>query len=146
MRKGIKYITAAVTGLVIAIGLAACGWHAKTPEEKADYMVSKLTNKLDLTDSQVVELEKLKNDLITVRQDWMAKKEETHKTIEELLKQPVLDQQRVLTLIKEHTEATNEKAPIVVSSVANFYDSLTPEQQATLRDKIAKHRHHWHHH
>ena len=148
MKKRNQYIIAVVAGVALTTGLAACGWHSKTPEERADYMVEKVTSKLDLTDNQVVELEKLKKELLAVRQEFVSHKEETRKAVDELLDQPVLDQQRLLSLFRQHTDAVNEKAPAVVSSVAGFYDSLTPEQQAVLREKIEKHRersHGWHH-
>ena len=148
MKKRTKFIIAIITGLTLTAGLAACSWHSKTPSEKADYMVEKITKKLDLNAEQVTELEKLKSELLTAREDFLSEKQGTHSAINELLMQPTLDQQRLLELVQGHTASMNQKAPMVISSVAGFYDSLTPEQQATIREKIAHHHErygHWHH-
>ena len=147
MKKSSKYLIALVSGVMLTTGLVACSWHHKTPEEKADYLVEKATKKLDLTEEQVIELHNLKDDLLDVREDFADKREQTHATLEELLSQPTLDQQRLVAVVREHTAVVNQQTPQIVSSIAGFYDSLSPEQQAKLRDKIAKHHersHRWH--
>lgn len=146
MKKRTKGIAAIITTLIIATTLTACGFHYKTPEEKADYFVEKVTKKLDLSSNQVIELEQLKEALLSKRQDFVERKAETRATIDELLSQSTLDQQRLAALVKEHTDAINEAAPDIIASLAGFYDSLTPEQQAKLHEKIKEHRDDHHHH
>lgn len=145
MKKSRKVIVAIIGGVALTAGLVACSWHAKSPEEKAEYLVDKTAKKLDLTEVQVVELNKLKDDLLDIRQGFVDKREDTHKTLNELFSQPTLDQQRLVDVVREHTTAVNEAAPQVISSLAGFYDNLTPEQQAILQDKISKHHHGSHH-
>lgn len=148
MKRSSKIIIGVVTSLALTTGLIAGEWHSRDPEEKMDYMVSKITKKLDLNDAQVVELEKLKTDILALKKEFIAKKSEHHETLFQLFSQPTLDQQSIVNLVTEHTIAINAKAPVVVASMAGFYDSLTPEQQTKLRDKLAKHHkqgHHSHH-
>ena len=144
MGKTSRYIIASI---IAVAGLTACGWHSKSPEDKADYMVEKMTRKLELTESQVVELEKLKDELLSVREEFAGKREETHKSLRELFSHSTLDQQRFVALVRKQTDALNETAPSVISSIAGFYDNLTPEQQAMLREKISDHHghHRWYH-
>ncbi len=147
MKKRNKIIIAAVASIAILGGVAACGHHG-SPEERADYMVEKVTSKLELSDAQVVELEQLKDELLNVRKSWLEERETVHNQVDTLLSQPTLDQQQALNMVRERTDSISQKAPQVVTALAGFYDSLDPEQQAMLREKIQEHsenRHHWRH-
>ncbi|MFC1751318.1 Spy/CpxP family protein refolding chaperone [Pseudomonadota bacterium] len=144
MKKRTKGIVAVVSGIILATTLVACGFHHKTPEEKADYVVEKITKKLELTPAQVTQLEQLKSQLLTTRQTFADKKEKARNTIDSLLSQPTLDQQRTMALVKEHTDEVNQTAPTIIASLAGFYDSLTPEQQTQLREKLEEYRDHFH--
>ena len=148
MKNRTKGIIAVISGCVLTTSLVACGYHNKSPEEKASYMMVKISKKMELTETQVVHLEKLKNDLLRFRQHFVDGRDETHKTIDDLLSQPTLAQQPLVDLVQAHTSAVNKQAPTVVASMAGFYNSLNPEQQAMLRKRIAEHRqrrHKWHH-
>ncbi len=148
MKRRTKGIIATITGVILSTTLVACGLHHKTPEEKADYIVNKASKELQLTAPQLVQLEQLKTHLLNIRQGFSDKKGEIHDITDELLNQPTLNQQRVLSLVQEHTDIINQKAPEIIASVAAFYDSLDTEQQKILREKIQKHRaynHHGHH-
>lgn len=147
MKKRNKIIVAAVTGIVLVTGIAACGHH-RSPEERADYMVEKITSNLELTAPQVTQLEQLKDELMKARQSMLAERESMHKEVTALLSQPTLDQERALKLVHDQTESVNQKAPQLVSAFAGFYDSLTPEQQTKLREKVEEYRHdhgYWRH-
>ena len=49
-------------------------------------------------------------------------------------------------MIASHTQLMNDKAPSVINAFGNFYDSLTAQQQQTLRKELAERmeRHHGH--
>ena len=144
MRKRNKIIIAAVSGIVLISGLAACGHH-HSPEERADYIMEKINDKLDLTAPQLSQLEQLKNELMNARQSMHTERDTLHNEVNELLSQPTLDQERALKLIRDRTESINQKAPQIITAFAGFYDSLTSEQQAVIRDKVQKHKEHRHH-
>ena len=147
MKKRNKIMIAIASGIALVSGLAACGHH-HTPEERADYMVEKITSKMDLTEPQVNKLDALKDELLSVRKEMLEERETVHNEVNELLSQPTLDQTRALSLVRDRTESVNQKAPQVITALAGFYDSLNPEQQAMLREKLEEHkahRHHWRH-
>ncbi|MDX2422168.1 MAG: Spy/CpxP family protein refolding chaperone [Amphritea sp.] len=148
MKKRNKIIIAAVTSIaLVGGGLTACNHH-RSPEERADYMMEKITSKLELTAPQMSQLEQLKNELLDVRQTMLAERDTVHNAVNELLNQPILDQQRALKLAQDRTETINQKAPQVIAAFADFYDNLNPEQQTMLREKVQEHkeqRHHWRH-
>lgn len=144
MKKRNKIIIAAVSSIVLISGLAACGHH-HSPEERADYIMEKVNDKLDLTAPQLSQLEQFKNELMNARQSMLAERDTVHTEVNELLSQPTLDQERALKLVRDRTESINQKAPQMITAFAGFYDSLTSEQQAVIRDKVQKHKEHRHH-
>ena len=146
MKKSTKILAGLVSGAVLVGGIAACGPN-RSPEERAEYMVEKISAKLELTEPQVANLEQLKTTVLESRQRMRAEHEQLHQSIDEIISQPTLDQQRILALVNEKTAAITQEAPDIVAAMANFYDNLDAEQQADLRDKIREHREHrrWHH-
>jgi len=50
------------------------------------------------------------------------------------------NQARALELVQQKTSMINEKAPLVISSLAVFLDSLSVEQKQQL-EKFLQHRH-----
>lgn len=148
MTKHKKLLIGITLIAVTASGLAACGhFRHHDPVEKMEYITEKVDDKLELTDSQRAELDKLKDQLLTLLTDVKTRKETTHKEVDKLMSQPNLDQEKLLALIHEQTNHVNQSAPQLVAAMAGFYDSLTPDQQATLREQFARHREHhgyWH--
>jgi len=144
MKKRNKIIIAAVSSIVLISGLAACGNHHST-EQRADYIMEKIDDKLDLTAPQLSQLEQLKNELMNARQSMLTERDTVHTEVNDLLSQPTLDQERALKLVRDRTESINQKAPQIITAFAGFYDSLSPEQQGVIRDKVQKHKEHRHH-
>ena len=100
---------------------------------------------LDLDDNQQQKLQAFSTEMMTVRQDMKQQFGDDREQLLALLQQTTLDQQQLLTMIQSHTRAINERAPVIVASVAEFYDSLDSEQQAQLRQFAEQHRGRRHH-
>ncbi len=139
MKKWAKIVVGITTGLLLIGTLTACG-PDRTPEEKADYIVEKMSSKLDLSEPQIMDLELLKTELLDTRQQLKVQHKQVHQEMEEIFSQSTLDQQRILTILREQTEIINNQAPGIIASIANFYDDLTPEQQSELHEKIRQRR------
>ena len=149
MKLSVKRIIILIVGAATVSTLVACGHRFSSPEERAEYMVDKVSKELTLNDDQNVKLNALKDELLAARQEMHSKRDETKQAINELLEQPALDRERVLNMVSERTQAVNDKAPQVVSALGDFYDSLTAEQQAKLREEVKERMEHhgkyWHH-
>jgi Spy/CpxP family protein refolding chaperone len=146
MKPFIKFtmIMLVAAGMLGAMSGCAHSFRHKSPQERADWLVNKISDELKLNDAQLSKLNALKDELLTVRSDYRKKRSDTKMAIGEMLSQPTLDQTRALALIKDRTQEVNAKAPQVVSAFAAFYDSLTPEQQKKLHDEVTERmkRHH----
>ena len=147
MKKRNKIIIAVISGLVLISGIAACSHH-RNPQARAEYAVEKISSKLELNDAQTIQLVKLKNEIMNVRQSMQSDRNSMFTEIDELPSQSTLDQPRVLQLLQSKIDTVNNKAPQIITAFAEFYDSLNPEQQLKIREKIQDHREHshgWHH-
>jgi len=140
-------------GLVIAAvgAMGVSGFCDKrgNPEKFSNRMVEKITKKLSLREDQVAKLEIAKNELLAIKKDMREQRQTMRTSFVDLVEKPILDQQTILSMVKEKTQAVNDKAPQVVVALAGFYDSLDPEQQEKLRekikDKMESHRGRWSH-
>ncbi len=139
MNKIIKRIAAGVGVVTLIGGLAACGpgGHRGDPEDMAQYVVEKATKLLTLNDAQVVKLNALKEQALNARTALHDAHEKTRTQALGLLDQPTFDRSQALTMIASHTQLMSEKAQPVINAFGDFYDSLTPQQQQTLRKEIA---------
>jgi len=146
MKRNIKWITYILTGSVLATLLAACGPRGHNPEERAEWAVDKATSKLDLDETQVAKLNVLKDAMLSARKDFQRNRESGREAITAMLAKPTLDRDQAMGLVNQHTAAVNAQAPQVIAALGDFYDSLNPEQQNTLREFVDERMQHGKHH
>ncbi|MES1163865.1 MAG: hypothetical protein ABUL50_12460, partial [Rhizobacter sp.] len=60
-----------------------------------------------------------------------------------LIAGPKFERERAQGLVEAKTTAVRSKSPEVITAMADFYDSLKPEQQQKVREFLAKRRHGW---
>ena len=140
----------AIVSSVLVIGagtLAACSHHYKTPEERAAWIVEKISDKLDLNDMQKAKLDVVKTEMIKLRKQFDGDKEATHKQMLEVVSKPTLDRDALLNMIRARTEVVSTNSPQIVAALGDFYDSLNPNQQEQVRKKMKEDMEHhgWHH-
>jgi Spy/CpxP family protein refolding chaperone len=142
---------------ILAIGgliLGGCAHRYKDPEKRAEHFSNKISKKLELNAEQKVKLDAVTRAFLTTRTEMKGKKEDTRNTLRDVLSQTKFDQDKVMSVYKNHVNDMNTHAPRIVAALGGFWDSLTPEQQAKAREKMEKHfeRHgrwghkHGHHH
>ena len=121
------------------------GWHM-TPDEKVEFATERVTKKLELDSQQQQNFTTLAELVAQIMIDARAEREQHFDEISALLQEPSLNQARVLEMVQQKTQMINQKAPLVVSSLAVFLDSLNAEQKQQLQDLLEHKRHHYGHH
>ena len=102
---------------------------------------------VDLNAAQQQNFDALAELVAGIVTEARADREAQMQEIGALLDEPSFNQARALELIGQKPDLVNEKAPLVISSLAVFLDSLTPEQKDKLQEFIEHRRnHHRHHH
>ncbi len=127
---------------ILAIGgliLGGCAHRYKDPEKRAEYFSNKISKKLELNAEQKTKLDAVTREFLAARKEMKSKKEKSRETLRNVLNQPRFDQDKVMSVYKDHVNDMNSHAPRIVAAVGGFWDSLTPEQQAKAREKMEKH-------
>lgn len=124
---------------IVALAIGGCVHRYKTPEKRAEYITQKITKKLDLNNEQKVRLEAVKNEMLSVRKQMHGKREATKANVQDLLSTPNFDQDKALSIVDGHVNEISTQAPQIVTALADFWDSLNPEQQSRIREKFEEH-------
>ena len=147
MKKSAKYITIAIAALGVTSTAFAFGAHhgwRMSPEDRAEFMTGKISEKLELNTTQQQNLQALSATILDIMSDVRSGRAEHMETVQQLLSEPTLDQAKALEMIRQKTEMVNAKAPEVVASIAGFLDSLDGEQKELLREHMKNRMHHRH--
>jgi Spy/CpxP family protein refolding chaperone len=148
MKLSTRIITAVLliagsSGVVYAFGKHN-DW-GMSPEEKIEFVTDRVTSKLDLDSQQQENFNKLAQTVAQLMLDAKATREQQVNEIGTLLQDPSFNQARALELVQQKTQMINESAPLVITSLAVFLDSLNAEQKQQLQDFVRHNRRHHRH-
>ena len=155
MKPWIKRSLFGLFGASIAVGgLTACGhhrhdgtaWQQMSPEDQTrvrNRMIDKVASRLDLNQEQKQHLGVLADKLREQRQAVMAQGADPRAQLQGLVSGEKFDRAKAQALVSEKTAAVNGKSPEVIAALGDFYDSLNPAQQATVREFMQRRRGHW---
>jgi Spy/CpxP family protein refolding chaperone len=142
MTKRKKIILASVLSVLTLGGFAAyagagehCGFgmHGFNSEKRADFMVKRMTHKLDLNEAQVTNLTGVQQ---LFSQHFKENKTKKGGELLSLLDAPSLNQAQALHIMQNRGEERKAKAPEVIAAIAQFTDSLSNEQRAQLKEML----------
>ena len=153
MKTWIKRTLFGLFGATLLVGgLTACGhrehramnWQPMNEADAAQMkakMVERIGSKLDLDEAQKAKLGVLADKLREQRNALVGSTTDPRAEVRSLVAGPTFDRAKAKALVGEKTAALNGKSPEVIAAMADFYDSLKPEQQAKVREFMAKRGH-----
>ena len=86
---------------LVVVGAAFIGCRANTPEERADRMIERMTNKLDLTDVQKAKLEDVKKLWLEDQGTLQKQREALFKKLQNEVEKDALDRAGFKTQLKD---------------------------------------------
>ena len=119
------------------------GWRTLSAEDAVQMktrLVDKVGRKLDLDAAQKAKLGVLADKLREQRNAVVEGSADPRAELQALMAGNTFDRVKAKTLIDAKLGAVNTKSPEVVAAMADFYDSLKPEQQAKVREFMGKGR------
>lgn len=141
MKRWIKRTLIGLFGTAVLVGgLTACSrghhgnWSDEGVAEVRTKVVSKITKKLDLNAAQQQKLDALANEVVAQRTAFRVEGSDPRVEIPALIQGDKFDRARAQALLEQKTQALQGNAPKVLTALADFYDSLTPEQQKEVRE------------
>jgi Spy/CpxP family protein refolding chaperone len=146
-KRTFVYITGAS---LLALGVVACkhGMYYGSAEERGEWVVQKVSNELELDQTQQARLEAVKDEFLNMRRSMRSEREQTRADVLAMLQQPTLDRNRANAIVAQYVENINTRSPLIVDAIGNFYDSLNDAQRAELTAFIEhkmEHHYRWHH-
>ena len=133
---------------VLVGGLSACsgGHHRHGPmdaekiAEVRGKVVERVSSKLDLNDAQKQKLNALADTLAAQRTAMVGKTPDPRAEVQALVAGAQFDRSRAQSLLDEKLRVVQSGSPEVIAAMADFYDSLNPEQQKKVRELLQKRR------
>ena len=132
-----------VMAALAALVLTAC--YPRTPEQRAEYVVKRMTTELALSDAQKAQLEKIKDEFLARRTEMPKMRAETVKEANELMRSAEIDKARLNALVAKTQAQANDMISFVTAKFTEIHDMLTPEQREKLVKHIEEHMQHGHH-
>lgn len=137
----------AFVGALTLGGLAACGHHHRHGPmndeqvlEMRGKAVERIAGKLDLNEAQKAKLGALADELMAQRKA-MRGSSEPRTELQALIAGNAFDRAKAQALLEQKTQAVQAGGPKLIAALGDFYDSLSPAQQAQVRQFMAERRH-----
>ena len=141
MKRSTKIITTVALTVGLVGGAAAIGKkHYGSHEKRAEYMVSYITDELELDSTQSQALDVLKDQMLSARETMKARSMRDEAM--NLLNAESFDRAAALDMVTAKTAAVNEQAPDLVNAMGDFLDSLSAEQKAEITEIMKERRGH----
>jgi Spy/CpxP family protein refolding chaperone len=137
-------ITFALLALVIgALAITACGHRHHGPEQRAEWMMQRMTDYLDLNEDQQAKLRAIKDEFESGMKQYHQKGEQLFDRLAAEIEGPKLDKNLLMEMVETRKQAFDEIAPQVIDKVIDFHASLNAEQKKKLADKMEHFREHF---
>lgn len=130
-----------LTILLTAAFMAGCSryqFHSKSPENKAEWIVKKISSELDLDDNQKAKLDKIKSEILAKHQNFGGMKSEIWNEVLSQVKTEKIDEEKLNALLTDKETQFREMHTFMVSKFVEFHAILTPEQRIELAEKMTK--------
>jgi hypothetical protein len=117
-------------GALLLLGIfVAC---KKTPEQKANYAVKKISRTLDLTDDQLEKLNALKDEVLAASKRQLTERESMFNEVKGLIVSDRLPEGEVKGLMVRKNQIRLEEFPSVFPKLQAFHASLSAEQKEEI--------------
>lgn len=135
---------------VVLGGLTACGsrgdhargWSEERITEVRGKAIEKIGSRLELNAEQKAKLGVLADEMIASRKALRGSSD-PRTDIQALIAGDKFDRAKAQALLDQKTQVLQGSGPKMLSAFGDFYDSLNPEQQKQVRERLEKRRHGW---
>jgi len=112
-----------------------------SPDGRMGWMAGRISSQLSLDAPQQERLSDLLNRFSGLRQDLRLTREQGRDEISRLISAPRLDRDQARSMLEQRQELLSQKGPEIIEAVAEFTDSLNPEQREQLVAWMNSRRH-----
>ena len=131
-----------IIGILLIGGIGACR-HSCHPGGFDEFDLQAITNRvasrLDLTDSQAAEFEKMAGEVMEKAKTMHAQRDAFRQELAALVRQDDIDKAVVDEMVEQKMVKMREMADFVTDRLVTFHGTLTPEQRENIATRIEEH-------
>lgn len=151
MKPWIKRTLIGLTVTTVVLGgLTACGsrgdhargWSDERITEVRGNAIEKISDRLDLNADQKAKLGVLADQMIASRKALRGNTD-PRTDLQALVAGDKFDRSKAQQLLDQKLQAAQGNGPQMLAAFGDFYDSLNPEQQKQVREKLERRGHGW---
>ena len=147
MKRSSKIISAVVLSVSLVTAAGAYATYGKGyGEAKTSFIVSYISDELELNNQQQVQLEGLATKVMSLKTEFKETATPLKAQVKEMISEETFNQQQALNMINEKTAFINNAAPEVVSAFADFLNGLSDTQKSQVLEFLDKKGNHSRHH
>lgn len=152
MKPWIKRSLIGLTAVTVVLGgLTACGsrgdhargWSDERITEVRGKAIDKIGSKLELNAEQKQKLGVLADEMIASRKAFRGAAADPRTELKALVAGDKFDRTKAQALLDQKMQVMQGNGPKMLSAFGDFYDSLNPEQQKQVRERMEKRGHGW---
>lgn len=137
--SAVVVVAAVVTLTMVGCGHRAFGPTADTPQARAEWMVKRVADRLDLTPSQQEELDRMVREMASRHEEIRAEHGQARQRLLAMVRSDAIDRAELDRLVDEKKAAVEAMIPFFLDRAVAFHALLTPEQRETLASEMEKH-------
>jgi len=132
-----------VSLMILGIAFFA-GCRHQSPHQRGEFIADYISEILDLTTLQEEQLNQYKDEIFQKANQMRANRSAVHEEIVAQLRNESIDQEHLKNLIFKNKAQMEELINLMVERLAEFHQTLTPEQREKLVRKLENFKR-WHH-
>jgi Spy/CpxP family protein refolding chaperone len=146
MKKPGKIVFTALILAISALTITACGHRHHDPAQRAEWMIQRMTDQLDLNEEQQAKLRAIKTEFETSMKMHDEQRQQLFDRLAANIESPALDKQLLMEVVETRKQAYDDIAPRIVDKVIDFHASLNAEQKKKVAEKMEHFREHFQKH
>lgn len=132
-----KKLSLIALAAVIVTGVTGCFNH--TPEEKADWVTSKISDELELNETQKLKLDAVKIEALKLKKQAHQNREDRMQKFKTFVQSEYINKSEITQLFKEKTAQIETDADPILDKIIDFHASLNTEQKQKVVEFIDEH-------
>jgi Spy/CpxP family protein refolding chaperone len=135
-----RLIKIGIMALVVSGTLAACKpWRHRSPEERAEKLVARIAQELDLDDTQKQTLNQIKGEILEKHKAERSSRNALFTDLSNLIGGDALDTDQLSALKLRHRRQRDEMEDFMVQKIVILHKILRPDQKQKAVAALQKH-------
>ena len=142
MNKTNKVVLATLYLAIAVLSVTACGHRHYDQEHRSQWIIKRISEKLDLNDAQQEKLKAVKTEIQAGLSKYQDQQKQLLDRIIKDVQEPAMNKELLMEAVESRQKVYNDIAPHVVDKIIDFQASLNADQ----KKKLAEYIEHWRDH